>query len=189
MKVNQQISLREWQKIAFKKWKENQLKGIFSVVTGGGKTIFGIYCLGYLFEKNLIDSAIIVVPTKTLQDQWATNITSNTNLSLNEISFNYRKLNRINILTNISAQKISFGNLKNKYSIILDECHRYGTENNLKILKNSFVSTIGLTATLERKYDEGVENILVPYIGNKIYDYNLKEALKDGVVENYKMIY
>lgn len=79
--------------------------------------------------------------------------------------------------------------MKNRYSIILDECHRYGTENNLKFLNNNFASKIGLTATLERKYDEGVEKILIPNIGRKIYDYNIKQALKDGVVENYKMVY
>ena len=72
--------------------RENQFNGIFSVVTGGGKTIFGIYCLAYLFENDLIDSSIIVVPTKTLQDQWASNISSNTNSSINDISFNYKKL-------------------------------------------------------------------------------------------------
>ena len=111
-----------------------------------------------------------MVPTKTLQDQWASNIFASTNLTMNEISFNHKKLNKINILTNLSAQKIPFKELKNKYSIILDECHRYGTEKNLKFLKHKFNSKIGLTATLERKYDDGVEEILIPYIGKKIYD-------------------
>ena len=137
----------------------------------------------------MVDSTIIVVPTKTLQDQWASNIVSTTNSTMSEISFNYKKLNKINILTNLSTQKIPFKELKNRYSIVLDECHRYGTSKNLKFLDNNFISKIGLTATLERKYDTGVEEILIPFIGEKIYDYNIKEALKDGVVENYKMVY
>lgn len=189
MKINQEISLRNWQKKGFQRWLDNNHNGIFSVVTGGGKTIFGIYCLSYLFENDLIDSTIIVVPTRTLQDQWASNIVSTTNSTMSEISFNYKKLNKINILTNLSTQKIPFKELKNRYSIVLDECHRYGTSKNLKFLDNNFISKIGLTATLERKYDTGVEEILIPFIGEKIYDYNIKEALKDGVVENYKMVY
>ena len=189
MKISQEISLRDWQEKGFQRWLDNNHNGIFSVVTGGGKTIFGIYCLSYLFEKDLIDSTIIVVPTKTLQDQWASNIVSTTNSTLSEISFNYKKLNKINILTNLSTQKIPFKELKNRYSIVLDECHRYGTSKNLNYLDNNFISKIGLTATLERKYDDGVEEILVPFIGEKIYDYNIKEALIDGVVENYKMVY
>ena len=168
---------------------DNKLSGIFSVVTGGGKTIFGIYCLSYLFENDLIDSVIIVVPTKTLQDQWASNILQNTNCSKEELSFNRRKLNKINILTNLSTQKIPFKELKHRYSLILDECHRYGTVKNLSFLSQDFVSKIGLTATLERKYDDGVEQFLYPNIGEVIYSYTIKEALNDGVVEPYKLIY
>ena len=57
------------------------------------------------------------------------------------------------------------------------------------MLKQNFVSKIGLTATLERKYDDGVNRILIPSIGKIIYNYDIKNALKDGVVENYEMIY
>jgi len=168
---------------------DNKLNGIFSVVTGGGKTIFGIYCLSYLFENDLIDSTIIVVPTKTLQDQWASNILQNTNCSRDELSFNRKKLNKINILTNLSTQKIPFKTLKNRYALILDECHRYGTEKNLSFLSENFVSKIGLTATLERKYDDGVERFLYPNVGEVIYSYTIKQALIDGVVEPYKLVY
>jgi superfamily II DNA or RNA helicase len=189
MKINQQILLRGWQQKGFREWLNNDLKGIFSVVTGGGKTIFGIYCLSYLFENDLTDSVFIVVPTKTLQDQWVSNILISTNCLKEEISLNRKKLSKINILTNISTQKIPFEKLNLRYSIVLDECHRYGTSNNLNFLTYPYVSKIGLTATLERKYDSGVNDILVPNIGKIIYNYSIKEALKDGVVEKYKMIY
>ena len=181
--------MRGWQKEGFQTWLNNNFNGIFSVVTGGGKTVFGIYCLSYLFENNLIDSAVIVVPTKTLQDQWASNILQNTNCLRDEISFNRKKLNKINILTNLSVQKINFKLLKNRYSLILDECHRYGTEKNSGFLKENFVSKIGLTATLERKYDDGVERFLYPNIGKVIYSYTIKQAIVDGVVEPYKLVY
>lgn len=181
--------MRGWQKEGFQAWLNNKLNGIFSVVTGGGKTIFGIYCLSYLFENKLIDSVIIVVPTKTLQDQWASNILQNSNCLKEEFSFNRRKLNKINILTNLSVQKINFKSLKNRYSLILDECHRYGTEKNSGFLSENFISKIGLTATLERKYDDGVEKFLYPNIGQVVYSYTIKQALADGVVEPYKLVY
>ena len=189
MRINQKISLREWQKKAFNNWETNNYKGIFSVVTGGGKTIFGIYCLSYLFEKDLIKNAIIIVPTKTLQDQWATNIVNLTTLNLENINFNYKKKSEISILVNISAQKISQTDDYQKTALICDECHRYGTEKNLSFLKKNFGSTIGLTATLERMYDDGVEEILKPNLGEVVYAYGVKQALDDGVVENYKMKY
>ena len=189
MRINQKISLREWQKKAFDNWKENNYKGIFSVVTGGGKTIFGIYCLSYLFEKGLIKNVLIIVPTKTLQDQWAANIVNLTTLNLENINFNYKKKSKISILVNISAQKICQTDDYQKTALICDECHRYGTEKNLSFLKKNFGSTIGLTATLERMYDDGVEEILKPNLGEVVYAYDVKQALDDGVVENYKMKY
>lgn len=189
MKINQNILLRGWQEKAFDEWVSNNYKGIFSVVTGGGKTIFAIYCVSYLFEKELIDSVIIVVPTKTLQDQWVSNILQTTNIQKSLISLNRNKLNMVNVLTNLSSQKISMKNLKNRYGLVLDECHRYGTINHLSFLQNYFSSTIGLTATLERKYDNGVSEILIPNIGRVIYSYDISEAIKDQVVEPYKMIY
>jgi len=72
---------------------------------------------------------------------------------------------------------------------VLDECHRYGTEKNSSFLSENFISKIGLTATLERKYDDGVENFLYPNIGQVIYSYTIKQALIDEVVAPYKLVY
>ncbi len=108
--------MREWQKTAFEKWKSNNFSGIISVVTGGGKTIFGIYCISYLFESDLIDSVIVIVPTKTLQDQWASNFISITDVKMDEISFSNKRLKKVNIITNLSAQKLDFARLRGRYS-------------------------------------------------------------------------
>lgn len=189
MKLKAKIQLRKWQSDAFNLWCEREYNGIFSIVTGGGKTIFGIYCLSYLFEQEAIDRVLIVVPTKTLQDQWVSNLIQLTNVSKNEISLSRSKAKKINVLTNISSQKLNPQFFIFKTALILDECHRYGTANNVSFLKYSTVSKIGLTATLERKYDDGVSSILKPLIGDVIYEYSIKQALIDGVVEPYKMIY
>jgi len=189
MKISPNLSLRDWQKKAYKSWTNSDYKGIFSVVTGGGKTFFAIYCLSSLFEQDLIKSCVIVVPTKTLQDQWASNILNITDVTEKDISFNYKKLERITILVNLSAQKLDRSlNFKNT-ALVLDECHRYGTAPNESFLSLDFFSKTGLTATLERKYDDGVEKFLQPNIGSVIYNYDIKQGLKDGVVENYQMVY
>lgn len=189
MKIRAEIQLRDWQNKAFALWLERDFKGIFSIVTGGGKTIFGIYCLSYLFQQDLVDKALIVVPTKTLQDQWASNLIQFTNLDLNSLSFNKSKQKKITILTNISSQKLTDDFFSDRIAVVLDECHRYGTDKNIQFLKHQAISKIGLTATLERKYDDGVGRILKPLIGDVIYEYSIKQALKDGVVEPYKMVY
>ncbi len=189
MKINQTISLRGWQKKAFEHWLKNSLSGVFSVVTGGGKTIFGLYCVSYMFEQDIIDSVIIVVPTKTLQDQWYSNIIQNSNCNSKDISLDRKKIKSINIITNLSAQKLDFNLISKRCAIVLDECHRYGTSSNEFFLKHKFLSKIGLTATLERKYDDGIEKYITPNVGKVIYDYSVKNAIEDGVVEPYKMVY
>lgn len=181
--------MRKWQELAFAKWSDNNYQGIFSVVTGGGKTIFAIYCLSYLLKSKLIEKVYVIVPTKALQDQWASNFIHHTSCSSGEINFKWKDQNKVNILTNLSAQKIPSESWYLKSALVLDECHRYGTEKNLSFLKIPFTSKIGLTATLERKYDLGVESILTPNIGSVVYKYDIKSALDDNVVEKYKMIY
>lgn len=112
-----------------------------------------------------------------------------TDLKDKEISFNYKKLKKVTILVNLSAQKIHEELDLSSTVLVLDECHRYGTEKNLAFLKRKYFSKIGLTATLERKYDDGVERYIRPNVGDTIYEYDIKKGLEDGVVENYEMIY
>ena len=174
------IELREWQKDAFEYWKKNNNRGIISVVTGGGKTIFAIHLLNYIYEihKNYV-KFLVIVPTAQLRDQWTIQIENYTDLTVEN------KLNKnadVCVCTNIYAQKnIDLIDCKNTM-IILDECHRYGTENNASFLRLDYLATIGLTATLERLYDDGVIEILKPYIGDLIYQYNLQQAVEDKVV-------
>lgn len=189
MQVNQNLKLRSWQEKAFNSWCKEDFRGIFSIVTGGGKTIFAIYCIGHLFKKGLISSALVVVPTKTLQDQWAVNILHHSDCVSGDISLKKDKKKKINILTNLSSQKLPNTFFEENQVLVLDECHRYGTDKNVSFLSQKCKYKIGLTATLERKYDDGVARILVPNIGRVIYEYNLKRALKDGVVEPYSMVY
>lgn len=66
--MHKKIKLRNWQSDAFLKWLDAKYHGIVSVVTGGGKTVFGLHCANYLLEKNLIKSILIIVPTKTFKD-------------------------------------------------------------------------------------------------------------------------
>lgn len=181
------IDLREWQKEAFNKWLKHNHSGIVSVVTGGGKTVFGLYCALYLIHKKLIDHVFIVVPTKTLQDQWASTIITLFDLKESDLNYNWIFLKQINIIVSLSAQKIEFSeDIFKRSMIIYDECHRYGISSYEKLLSHKYYSSLGLTATLERKYDDGVNDYLLPLIGKLIFQYGYKKALKDGVISNYE---
>lgn len=57
---------RAWQIKAMARWIEHGHRGIISVVTGGGKTIFALSCIAELRP----DTTLIVVPTAALLEQW-----------------------------------------------------------------------------------------------------------------------
>lgn len=186
MNQKRNIQLREWQNNAIQLWMSSSYLGIVNVVTGGGKTIFGMYCFNELINRGIIDNVIVIVPSKTLQDQWAANFQNIFTIDENDINYKASTLKNINILINITAQKLPKSNY-NRTLLIADECHRYGTQNNLKFLTLNFRAKIGLTATLERKYDAGVNDILIPLIGGIIYNYSLKQAINDSVVTEYTL--
>ena len=72
--------------------------------------------------------------------------------------------------------------------LIADECHRYGSKENLRIFEIPFSSTLGLSATPERYGDYGFEEKLVPNLGDVIYTYTYSDALRDGIIPPYKII-
>lgn len=187
MKYN--IVLRSWQESAFKSLKRNGYNGILSVVTGGGKTIFGLHCYNEVVNENPDVKLIVIVPSQALRDQWAVNISRYTNIKPNEIGFSLKHAKKsCFVLINLSFQKHhSLLNTSN-YLVIFDECHRYGTINNVPFLSKKYFGKIGLTATLERLYDDGVDAILKQYIGELIYEYNINDAVNDGVVTPFKLI-
>jgi superfamily II DNA or RNA helicase len=157
------------------------MKGIISVVTGGGKTIFAIHLIEYIKREYPNAKIVVIVPTTQLKDQWTAQIKIHT---IHTIGSKLNNLPTCDIIicTNLHAQKNNNSiNSKNTF-IIYDECHRYGTEKNKIFLNNDYKATLGLTATLERLYDEGVQDYLIPYIGQVIYNYNLKQAIHDKVI-------
>src|SRR5258708_40056761 len=63
------IPPRKWQDAALDLWQiEN--RGVASVVTGGGKTIFAFLCMEKFLKEFENARFIILVPTIPLLDQW-----------------------------------------------------------------------------------------------------------------------
>ena len=183
------MKLRKWQSKAFKIWWRLK-KGIVKVVTGGGKTYFAIYIINKYLEQFPGHKILIVVPTIQLLDQWSFEIkkTLKLNPNLNGGGFKSKKFDQIIIST--------LGSLKNIYSdfyaketfLIIDECHKLGTNKKGKMLDQKWAATLGLSATPEREFDENFEKIIEPILGNIIFDYGYIEAYRDGVISNFKLV-
>lgn len=175
------ISLRAWQCVALQKWKQEAYRGIISVVTGGGKTIFALSCIAELKPT----ATLIVVPTTALLEQWWEECANYFNMQLDEINIVDGRLRfkqgTINISVINTAIKLSH-KIHEDCFLIVDECHKAASDKFRKIFDIRYYATLGLSATPERPYDDGLDDILVPHLGPVIFTYNYNDALRDGVI-------
>jgi superfamily II DNA or RNA helicase len=183
---------REWQSKALAAWTLD-MKGIAKVVTGGGKTTFAMLCIEQYFSTNPDGRCVILVPSIALLDQWYVEFISDTSIEDSDISIygggtKSRNPSKVNILTLNSGRELTKEILRDNDLIIVDECHRAAASENSKAIsvgKNLY--SLGLSATPERQYDDGFEEILVPTLGPIIIDYDYKQAHSDGVICDFDL--
>jgi superfamily II DNA or RNA helicase len=177
-----QLSLRNWQVKALEAWEAHNCSGIISVVTGGGKTVFALACIAR--AKPL--ATLIVVPTRALLEQWWEECAYYFDLKLDEINIvDHRlrfKLGTINIAVLNTAVKLVSKLSEHAIFLVVDECHKAASPLFQSILSIRTKFTLGLSATPERPYDEGLSQILVPALGPVIFTYDYAAALNDGII-------
>jgi superfamily II DNA or RNA helicase len=81
------ITPRRWQTQALEAWEQAGFKGIVSVVTGGGKTVFAVLAMRALFDAGSIRQVTILVPTVALQEQWWAALLVDGGVDKQDISF------------------------------------------------------------------------------------------------------
>mgnify|MGYP001411338485 FL=1 len=185
------MKLREWQEKAFPLWWKNK-RGIIKVVTGGGKTFFAIHCLRKYLEEDHNKNILIVVPSIALLDQWYESLSQN--FSDREISLNgggeqTTSITKICISTIDSLKNIIKEVDASNSLLIVDECHKIGTEKRGEMLTNNWHATLGLSATPERDYDDNFYIIIKKILGDIIFDYDYIDAREDEVIVNFKLLY
>ena len=185
------MKLREWQENAFPLWWAKK-RGIIKVVTGGGKTVFAIHCLTKYLEENKTNSILIVVPSIALLDQWYEGLSqsfSSEEISLNGGGEQIESITRICITTIDSLKNLIDRVTPENTLLIVDECHKIGTEKRGEMLTNNWHATLGLSATPERDYDDNFYFIIKKILGDIIFDYDYIDAREDEVIVNFKLLY
>jgi superfamily II DNA or RNA helicase len=176
------IQLRDWQRAAMESWDAAGRHGIVSAVTGSGKTVLALACA----ERAPEDTTLIVVPTVPLLEQWWTESADFFALALDDIHIvsGAHKMRRgtINISVINTAAKLASRGLDQPCFLIVDECHKAAAPEFRSIFDIRYGSSLGLSATPERQYDDGLQQILVPALGPIIYNYDYVEAHRDKVI-------
>lgn len=202
---------RDYQEIAYQRWVENGLRGIFAMATGTGKTITSLNCLLNECKNDPqgIYHALVLVPTITLVEQWSDEARSFNFQDVIEVSSKAKwesslattlsRAKRVATSFIIIATYASFTKDRlNKYIkqlppntlFIADEAHNIGSKSVRERLNGIALSKrIGLSATPKRVYDpEGTEAMAAFFDDRPPYTYSfsMERAITDGVLCQYE---
>ena len=183
---------RRWQRDALAAWSP-ELRGVVSVVTGAGKTLFAMLCMLAVWERFSEARVLIVVPTIALMDQWRAALQNELMIDDADISVlggGTRRFEqtRITVAVLDSARGIATElTSQGQWFLVVDECHRVASPVNRKVLKGSYIATLGLSATPERQYDDLFQSVIMPSLGEIIFRYEYRDASADGVVSDFEL--
>lgn len=186
------FALRKWQIAALNKWRATR-RGCVEVATGGGKTVFAIACWKDLLRDGQSCQVVIIVPTTALADQWHVTMTEDAGLLESEIAhvgpgFDGAPCARCVISVINSARGLDPTVWTKPRFLVVDECHRAGSEQNSLALRGESIASLGLSATPDRQYDEGFTERVVPMLGPIIYKYSVAEAVEDDVLSPFNLV-
>ena len=185
-------------------WFNNSSNGIWSIATGGGKTLTSLIAASKLNEQYVNLFIVIAVPTLALLNQWAEDVEK---FGINPInSFGVSKQILKNHI-NDALRKIKFGTSKcevlivthqslkselmdlflkwtNSVTLMLigDEVHNLGSKGFIASAPTFFNFKLGLSATYERQFDEEGTTFLIDYFGDVVYEYPLADAIGNCLV-------
>jgi superfamily II DNA or RNA helicase len=184
--------LRQWQIEAMQLWKENGFRGCIEVATGGGKTTFALAAYLELLKIKEDLKILVIVPTTALADQWYVNFEEDLDFDESQIKMistsDLQPDLPVNIAVINSARAYeSFCTESENLFLVVDECHRAGSDENSKALFSGTYASLGLSATPFREFDDGFHSYIEPVLGPVIFSYSLDDAIRDGVLASMKV--
>lgn len=203
------IDLRDYQKVAIQNWFNNKCRGIFEMATGTGKTLTALFAvtklLMHLLSKDVSCGLVMVVPYKNLLDQWCEDLElfnikpikcyESKNMWYNDfrrdvLDFNSGTIKNLFVITtNATFISESFQKNLNKiqrhYILCCDEMHHLTGDTILNSLPNNADFALGLTATLENKYEQGKVKRVKEFFNGVVYQFELRQAIEEGFLTPY----
>lgn len=204
------IVIREYQKIAVRKWLEENGRGILQMATGTGKTVTALALTTHLskglgIQKRAL-TVIVLCPYKHLVSQWADECR---NFHIHPIQCMESKAIWHRSLVNLIATQKSgalpfllilvtnstfasdafqdvITSITHDLLVIADEVHNLGAEELRNVLPENAQYRLGLSATPERWFDDIGTQALYSYFGKPVFELPLGEAIKQGALTPYR---
>ncbi len=206
LNLERPFTLRKFQKKAIRNWKNNGFCGIYEMATGTGKTRTAIGSIKQLEKEKEDFVTIVVVPSDPLGIQWKeelekwgykTILTMKSQNWKQEISDGLllrqsKEIENLCIITSyVTFTNIYFQekllSVNIKKFLIADEVHHAGAPNAQNGLnEENYIFRLGLTATLNRYFDDEGTNIITKFFHDVVFQYTMDEAIKEGYLCKYK---
>lgn len=201
--------LNKWehQDKAVKCFMENE-HGILAMATGTGKTVTAKKIINRLFDERKIKRVVITMFGNDLLDKWAQQIREE--YKDKQIFYHYESHKDMSrfimhpdnaiLLISRDADNLSRllnmldkapGNYRDDTLFIFDEVHGAGSNSfveNLTGRLSVYRYRLGLSATPEREYDDDGNDFLKNEIGEIIFTFSLKDAIKKGILCEFNYI-
>lgn len=202
---------RDYQSKARENWIANDSKGIFDMATGTGKTVTSLNCVLENYKSTGSYQAVILVPTKSLLQQWESECESfgfrriitipsdkvrikQKLKSVNRQSRQGSEPSFIVISTYASfcscTNRSLFDLIPENAILICDEAHNVGAPTTQKALKAvKFQRRIGLSATITRQYDDAGNQFIEQFFKTKLnaptFSFPMRKAIDDDILCAY----
>ena len=198
--------LQPWQEDALAAWRSSvspelgPRNGVAEVFTGAGKTILAMACMADAQAEDPDLQFAVVVPTCAIARQWQKGLSKGFGLHAKEIGMRMSGKrgslgsHRVVIYVINSARKcLEAETHGRKVMLIVDECHRAGSRDNLRIFRANTRFRLGLSATAGRDdmFDE-VGNLIpadaqphIKALGSICYRLDIRKARSLGLLPRY----
>ena len=206
------LTLHPYQKKAVDEWENQNFVGIYDMATGTGKTLTALASLTRIYHKlNGNICVVILCPYIHLVLQWIEDIEkfgirpivafgsspqkdwkNKLKDAVMRRNFNDGEKGFFCLVSSIATFKREFvqgeiSKIRKPILLIADEAHNLGSAASLKHLnREKFPYRLGLSATLERHFDETGTEGLLKFFGGKCIEYGLKQAIDEGYLTPYK---
>ena len=190
---------------AVKAWCQAGCNGVLEMATGSGKTITAMLCAYRLYENNNPLFIVVAAPYIPLIQQWCEEIEyfglKSVNLTdvggvrgrANSLGSIRRKLDsgrskvEVVVVSHSTLCDSGFQSQLKKFEsasfLIADEVHNLGSKGFTNEPPSFFDFRLGLSATPIRQYDEQGTQELHSFFGPVVFNFSLKEAIGNCLVE------
>jgi superfamily II DNA or RNA helicase len=177
--------LRDYQKEALEKWKENGYRGVIALPTGAGKTVVGSAAITLVNVPTLI-----VAFTREQMMQWRDTILRFTDVKPTDIGLFYSEEKKVRLIT-VATYQTAYryvDELGDKFGLlVIDEAHHLPADK-FRTIAEGLVAPYRMALSATPFREDGLHVELFSLMGGLVYFKSFNELAERGYLANYQVV-